>query len=72
MYANKYAVVNMADGYRSDSVKNVKNPLLTAAAARFPFENSTNAAYLVPVTQSEGYLCPEGKNKLIKLTTVIV
>lgn len=50
----------MADDYRSDVVKNVKNPLLTAAAVRFPFENSTNAAYLVPVTQNEGCLCPEG------------
>lgn len=57
----------MADEHRTDLVKKVKNPLLTAAAAGFQFENFTNSAYIVPVTQSEGCVQPEeGTITLIK------
>lgn len=49
----------MADKYKADAIKKVKNPLLTAAGIGFPFENFPSSAYLVPVTQNEGSLHPE-------------
>ena len=45
----------------SDTVRKVKNPLLTAAGQGFPFENFAENVMLMPVTPATPAVLSDGK-----------